>query len=154
MLAVLVQRRRSDATQRTAGQFRFEQVRRVGGTFGFARPDHQVQFIDKQNDRTVGILDFAEHRFESFFEIAAEFCPGNQRPHIQRNDAFLFERLRHVAFKNPQRQTFGDRGFADAGLPDQHRVVLSSSRQHLDHAADLVVPADHRVQFSLGRQTR
>ena len=40
-------------------------------------------------------------------------------------------------------------GLADAGLADQHRVVLRAARQHLDHAADLLVAPDHRVELAL-----
>ena len=41
-----------------------------------------------------------------------------------------------------------DRRLADAGLADQHRVVLGAPRQHLDDAADLLVAADHRIELS------
>ena len=50
------------------------------------------------------------------------------------------------------RQAFDDGGLADAGLADQHRVVLGAARQHLDHAADLVVAADDRIELALARQ--
>ena len=35
------------------------------------------------------------------------------------------------------------------GLADQDGVVLRAAREHLDHAADLLVAADHRVELSL-----
>ena len=38
---------------------------------------------------------------------------------------------------------------ADAGLADEHRVVLGAPREHLDHATDLVVAPDHRVELAL-----
>ena len=44
---------------------------------------------------------------------------------------------------------FDDRRLADAGLADQHRVVLRAPRQDLDHAADLVVAADHRIELAV-----
>src|ERR1700761_5786112 len=48
------------------------------------------------------------------------------------------------------RTAFGDRRLADAGLADQHRVVLGATAQHLDHSSDLVVAADHRVELAAG----
>jgi uncharacterized protein YjiS (DUF1127 family) len=44
-----------------------------------------------------------------------------------------------------------DRGLADAGLADQHRVVLGAAREHLDDAADLLVAADDRIELALAR---
>ena len=36
-----------------------------------------------------------------------------------------------------------------AGFADQNRVVLGRTRQNLDHAADLVVAADDRIDFAI-----
>jgi len=44
-----------------------------------------------------------------------------------------------------------DRGLADAGLADQHRVVLRAAAEDLDDAADLLVAADDRVQLAVAR---
>ena len=65
-----------------------------------------------------------------------------------------FSALRHVAIDDAQRQPFGDGGLADAGLADQHRVVLGAARQHLDGAADLLVAADHRIELAGARHLR
>ncbi len=48
--------------------------------------------------------------------------------------------------------TLDDGGLADARLADEHRVVLGAPRQHLHHAADLLVAADDRVELALARQ--
>ena len=50
------------------------------------------------------------------------------------------------------REALDDRGLADAGLADEHRVVLGAARQHLDDAADLLVAADDRIELALARQ--
>ncbi len=59
-----------------------------------------------------------------------------------------FEPLGHVAGDDALREPFGDRGLADAGLADQHRVVLRAAAEDLDHAADLLVAADHRIELA------
>ena len=59
--------------------------------------------------------------------------------------------LRHVAVDDAQRQAFDDGRLADAGLADQHRIVLGAARQHLDRAADFLVAADHRIELALAR---
>ena len=65
------------------------------------------------------------------------------------------QRLGHVAGHDPLGQALHDRGLADAGLADQHRVVLGPPGQHLDDPPDLGVPADHRVELAVaGRSVR
>ena len=44
---------------------------------------------------------------------------------------------------------FDDGGLADAGLADEHRVVLRAAAQHLDDAPDLLVAPDDRVELAL-----
>ena len=71
---------------------------------------------------------------------------------MSSDSTFLpFSDFRHFAVDDALRQTFDDRGLADAGFADQHRVVLGAALQHLDRAADLVVAADHRVELALTR---
>ncbi len=94
-------------------------------------------------------LHFAEHGLEPLFELAAELRAGDQSAHVERDDALVLEALRHVALHDPQREPFDDRRLADARLADQHRVVLRAPREHLDHAADFLVAADHRVELAL-----
>jgi hypothetical protein len=46
------------------------------------------------------------------------------------------------------REAFDDRGLADAGLADQHGVVLRSTGQHLHGAANLIVTTDDRIELA------
>ena len=46
-------------------------------------------------------------------------------------------------------QAFGDGGLAHAGLADQQRVVLAAAAQDLDHALDLVLAADQRIDLAV-----
>src|ERR1700682_3671650 len=39
------------------------------------------------------------------------------------------------------------RGLADAGVADQHRIVLGLPTQNLNHPANLGISADHRIQL-------
>ncbi len=73
-------------------------------------------------------------------------------PRSSASSFLSFRRIRHVALGDAQRQAFDDRGFADAGLADQHRIVLGAARQHLHGAADFLVAADHRVELAFARR--
>ena len=61
--------------------------------------------------------------------------------------ALFLQAFGHVAVDDAQRQALDDGGLADAGLADQHGVVLGAAGQHLDGAADLLVAADHGVEL-------
>ncbi len=95
-----------------------------------------------------GFEDFFEHRFQALFEFAAEFRAGDQRAHVERDDALFFEAFGDVAAHDALGESFDDGGLADAGLADQHRVVLGAAREDLDDAADFLVAADDRIELA------
>ena len=66
----------------------------------------------------------------------------------------FFSALGHVALDDAPGQALDDGGLADAGLADEHRVVLGAPRQHLDDAADLLVAADDRVELAVRGRPR
>ena len=75
------------------------------------------------------------------------FEPAMSAPMSSAQHALALEPLGHVAADDPLREPLRDRRLADARVADQHRVVLRAPREHLDHAADLLVAADHRVEL-------
>ena len=149
VLAVLVERRRADAAQLAAREHRLEQVRRVDGALGRARADDRVQLVDEEDDLALGVRDLREHGLQPLLELAAVLRAGEQRADVERPDALALQALGHVAGDDPLREPLDDRRLADAGLADQDRVVLRAAREHLDHAPDLLVAADHRVELAL-----
>ena len=89
------------------------------------------------------------HRLEPLLELAAELGAGQELADVERHQLPVAQRLGHVAVHDPLGQSLDDRGLADAGLADQHRIVLGPAGEHLHHAADLLVPADDRIELSL-----
>ena len=79
------------------------------------------------------------------------FAPAISAPMSSAITRLFFSDLGHVARDDALREALDDRGLADAGLADQHRVVLGAAREHLHHAADLLVAADHRVELAAAR---
>ena len=147
VLAVLVERRRADAAELAAREHRLEHVRGVDGALGRARADDRVQLVDEEDDLAGRVRDLLEHGLEPLLELAAVLRAGEQRTDVERPDALALQRLGDVAGDDPLREALDDRGLADAGLADQHGVVLRPAREHLDHAADLLVAADDRVEL-------
>jgi hypothetical protein len=69
--------------------------------------------------------DFQQHGFEPLLELATILGPRNQGAHVERQQLLVFQA--HVAIDDPQRQSLDDRGLADAGLADQHPIVLGAA---------------------------
>ena len=147
-LAVLVERGRADAVQVAARERRLQQVRRVHRPFGRAGADERVHLVDEQHDLALRRGDLGQHRLEPLLELAAELGAGDERAEIERHQALLLEAFGHVAVDDAGGEPLDDRRLADAGLADEHRVVLGPARQHLDGAADLLVAADDRIELA------
>ena len=47
------------------------------------------------------------------------------------------QHLGDVVLQQPLRQPLDERGLADAGVADEHRVVLAAAAQHLERALQL-----------------
>src|SRR6056297_1670253 len=146
VLAVFVQRGGADAVQVAAGQRRLEHVAGVHGPFRLAGADHGVDLVDEQDDAAFLLLQIAEDGLEALLELAAELGPGDKRAHVQRQYALVAQTLGDLAVDDALSQAFDYRGFANAGLADEYRVVLGPALQHLDGAADFLVAADDRIQ--------
>ena len=126
VLAVLVERRRADRAQLAAREHRLEQVGRVDRALGRAGADDRVQLVDEEDDAAVGRGDLLEHGLEALLELAPVLRAGQQRAQVERPDAPPLEALGHVARDDALREALDDRRLADAGLADQHRVVLGA----------------------------
>ena len=93
----------------------------------------------------------ADDRLEALLEVAAEARAGEQRAGVEREDLRVLQQLRHVVVEQPRGEAFGHRGLADAGLADEHRVVLAAPAEHFDRALQLRGAADERIELALAR---
>ena len=151
VLAILVERSRTDRAQLAASEHRLEQIGGVNGALGGTGADDRVQLIDEQDNRALGVRDLLEHRLEAVLELAAVLRAGDQGANIKRDHAPVLEAAGDVAIDDSLCEALGDRRLADAGLANQDRVVLGPAGEDLDHAPDLIVAPDHGVELALGR---
>ncbi len=151
VLAVLVQRRRADALQFPAAERRLDDVRSVHRAFRGTGADDGVQLVDEEDD-VLGATDLVHDRLDPLFELAAVFRAGDHEREVEGDDFLVAQEFRHVAVRDLLRETFDDRGLADAGFADEHRIVLRAAAEHLNDALDFVVPADHRIDFAFLRE--
>src|SRR3546814_5789193 len=82
---------------------------------------------------------------------SSDVCSSDRRTHVEREQAAILQTVGDVAIGDARREPLGDRGLADAGFADQHRVVLGPAREDLHRAADFLVAADHGVELALAR---
>ena len=114
-----------------------------------------MQLIDEENDLALRLLNLLEHGLESVLELASVLGSSDEGPEIERHDPLVLQGLGDVPRNDALGETFHDRGLAYARLPDEDGVVLGAPRQNLNHATDLVVAADDRIELAapgLGRQ--
>ena len=138
----------ADALQLAVGERRLEQVGGVQrAARGGAGADHGVDLVDEQ-DRVRVVDQLLEHRLQALLEIAAVLGAGEQRAHVERVDGGLLQQLGHAALDDAAREALGDRGLADAGFAHQQRIVLAPAAQRLDHALELPVAADQRIDLA------
>ena len=108
-----------------------------------------MQLVDEEDDLPLGLFHLVEDGLQPLLKLAPVLGPGHQGAHVQGEDGLVLQGGGHVSLDDPLGQALGDGGFAHAGLADEHRVILGLAGEDADHVADLVVPADHRVQLVL-----
>ena len=152
VLAIFVECRCTNRVQLAPGKHRLEHLRRVHGSLGGAGADHRMQFVDKENDPSFGIGDLLEDRLQPLLELAAVLRASHERAHVEREDLLVLQPFRDVAADDSLGEAFHNGRLPDAGLADEDWIVLRAAREHLDHAADLFIAADDRVQLALSGQ--
>ena len=148
VLPILVERGGANRMQLAASQHGLEHVGGVHRALRGAGADHGVELVDEEDHLTLRVDDLLQYRFEPLLELAAILRAGHQGAHVERDNALALQAFGHVAAENAAGEAFDDGGLADTGLADEHRVVLRSARQHLDHAPDFLVAADHRIELA------
>ena len=125
VLAVLVERRRTDRAKLATREHRLEQVAGRDRALRGARADDGVQLVDEENGSPFARGDLSEHRLQAFLELAAILRAGDQRADVECPDSLAFEPGGDVTGNDALCEALGDRGLADAGLADQARGCSS-----------------------------
>jgi len=111
-----------------------------------------VHLVDEHDELAFALCYLLEDGLEPFLELTAELGSGDERTQIERQQSLVLEAFRHIAVGDALRESLGDRGLTNARLADQHRIVLGSAREHLDHATNLLVAPDHRIELAFARR--
>ena len=150
---VFVQGGAAYGAQLASGQGRLEDVAGVHGSGTSAGTHEGVDFIDEEDDFALALHDFLNHALEALLELTLVFCACDEGAHVQGEEPFALEVLGHLPVHYLGGQSLCNGGLTHAGFAHQDGVVLRAPRKNLQHAADLVVTAYHRVQLPLGSRT-
>ena len=153
VLAVLVERRRADRLQLAAGEQRLQDRCGVDRALGGTGADEGVDLVDEDDDVAAG-ADLLGDLLQALLEVTAVAGAGDERAEVERVDLLVLERLGHVVLDDRLRETLDDGGLADAGLADQHGVVLGAAREDLHDPLDLLLAPDDRVELVVARGLR
>src|SRR5205814_6890585 len=153
VLAVLVERRRADRLQLAARESRLEDRRSVDRALGRTRADEVMQLVDEEDD-VAPLHDLLHHLLQALLELTAVLRARDERSEVERVDLLALQELGHLARGDAGGEALDDGGLADAGLADQHRVVLGAARQHLHDPLDLLLATDDRVELLVARELR
>ena len=130
VLAELVERGGADHAELAAGEHRLQHVAGVHGALaGRAGADDGVHLVDERDDLAVGVRDLGQDRLEPLLEVAAVLGTGEHRGHVEGDHALVPQRVGDVALDDALGQALDHGGLADAGIADQHRVVLGATRR-------------------------
>ena len=147
LLAVLVERGRADRPQLAAGEHRLQEVRRVDRALGGAGADDRVELVDEEDDPALAGWTSLRTAFRRSSNSPRYFEPARARRCRARSragrEATPARHRRRCAGRGPRRSPSCRR----RGSPIRTGVVLGPPREHLNHAADLLVAADHRIEL-------
>src|SRR5690349_9600973 len=152
VLAVFIKCGCANAMQLSTCEHGLQEVAGIHRALGLAGADNGVQFVDEKNYLAFCSLYFLEHSLQSFFKLTAVFSAGNQCSHIERNNTAIFQTLRNISPYNSLGKAFDYCRLTNARLANQNGIVLRSSREHLNHAPDLFITSNNRIDFALRRK--
>ncbi len=150
VFAVFIEGGGAHAVQLAARQRGLQHVARIHGAFRLAGAHHGVQFVDEQDHLAFLFRQIVENRFQALLELAAKFRTGNQRAHVERENALISQAFGHLVVDDALGQALDDGGLAHARLADQHGVVLGAPLQNLNRAANFIVAPNDRIELALG----
>ncbi len=146
--AVLLESGGAHQVQVAAGETGLQDVASIHppGFAGAAGPDDGVQLVDEDDQLVRAGADLIHQRGEALLEVATVAGARHHAGEVEGDHPLVLQLLGHVAGRDGAGEALDDRGLPDAGLPDQHRVVLGAPRKDLHGLLDLVEPADDGVE--------
>ena len=148
VLLILVEGSGTDGSQFATCQGRFQNVGSIHGALATASAYQGMDFINEEDNLTVGIGYLLDDALESFLKFTLVFCTSHQCTHVERIELLVLQIFRHIATNDTLCKSLYDSGFTSTWFTDKDRVVLSSTRENLKYSANLFVTTDYWVEFA------
>ena len=146
VLAVLVVRRGTDASDLTTGQSRLQQIRSIHRTTGGAGTDHSVHLINEENNFALALGHLLQNALESLLEFATHSRTGDQCTEIKADQAARgLHAIGNVSIDHSLGNALGNRSLTYARIADENRIVFRTTRQDLNGTTDLIITTYHRI---------
>ena len=146
--AVFAGRGGSDALDFATREGGLENVGRVERAFGRAGTDQSMQLID-EDDAVLVFHQLFHDGLEALLKLTAVFCASDDERQVESEHALVGEETGYITVGDALGQSFDDRGLANAGFADEHRVVLGAAAEDLDDALELSIAAYERIELGV-----
>ena len=106
-----------------------------------------MQLVDEDD----GVLIFHQlfhDGLKALFKLAAVLGAGHDEREIQAENALVGEEAGHFAVGDALCQALDDGRLADAGLADEHGIILGAAAENLYHALQFAFAAHQRIELA------
>ena len=148
VLAVLVQGGCTDGLQFASSQHGLEDGGSVNCALCGTCTDEGVNLVNKQDDVAAG-ANLLQNLLQALFKVTAVARTCDQGAQVQGVQVLVLEGFGDVTVHDSLCQALHDGGLTDAGLTNQHGVVLGTAGEDLHDAFHLLVATNDRVQLAL-----
>src|SRR5690606_14067948 len=115
--------------------------------------DEGVNLVDEGDD-VAPRADLLRDLLEALLEVSAVAAAGDERAEVERVELLVLEGLGHVAAHDRLGEALDDGGLADAGLTDQHGVILRAAGEDLHDPLHLLLAPDDGIELAVARRLR
>jgi hypothetical protein len=147
MLLVFAERGRRDHSDFAARQHRLEDLPGIGWCAERrSGADQGVRLVDEQ-DQVRSFLHLADDVLQPLLEHPAEHRAGDESVHLETDNlSFSKPHGNGIGLQfDAARESFRDRGLADAGLADQHHGIRTLAvAENFEDLLNLSIPAEDR----------
>jgi hypothetical protein len=119
-----------------------------------ASTDDRVRFVDEEDDRFGRTFDLRDDLLHAVLEFALHACAGLKKTKIETHDLDALKEGRNLVVHDHERHAFNERGFTNAAVANDDRVVLSTTTEDVDHLSNLALATEDGIDLASTRTTR
>ena len=111
-----------------------------------------MNLINIQNNLALALNHLLNYPLQALLKLTLILGTRNKCTHIKRINKLVLKILRHITMHNPLRKPLRNSRLTNARLTHKNRIVLGPAAEDLQHPANLLITAYHRIKFPLSGQ--